>query len=74
MVGVIAESIRFSGAIALASPCTRPNWFGVPGLAAKSSISLLSRKPAPVTVTRLPYSELMVVVTATALPCASTIE
>ena len=41
------ESGRLPGAIALASPCTRPNMFGAPGLAAKSSISLLSRKPVP---------------------------
>ena len=54
MVGVIAESIRLPGAIALASPCTRPYMFGLPGAVAKSSISSLSRKPAPVTVTALP--------------------
>ncbi len=74
MVGVIAESMRAPGRTALARPCTRPNWLGTPGLAVKSSISLLSRNPAPSTVTRLPYRELIVVVTATALPAASTIE
>jgi hypothetical protein len=68
MVGVMAESIRFPGSMALAAPWTSPNWLGTPGRAVKSSISLLSRNPAPVTVTRLPYRELMVVVTATAFP------
>ena len=32
-VGVIELSMRLPGAIALASPCTSPNWFGVPGRA-----------------------------------------
>ncbi len=54
MLGVIADSIRLPGAIALASPCTRPYMLGLPGAVAKSSISSLSRKPAPVTVTALP--------------------
>ena len=54
IVGVIDESGRLPGAIALASPCTRPNMFGVPGLAEKSSISLFSRKPSPGTVMPLP--------------------
>jgi hypothetical protein len=54
MAGVMAESIRFPGSTAFASPCTRPYWLGVPGLAAKSSISLFRRNPAPSTVTRLP--------------------
>ncbi len=48
--------------------------FGVPGRAAKSSISLLSRKPAPATVTADPYQPLMVVVSATALPRPSVTE
>ena len=74
IVGLIDESIRFSGPTALRSPCTRPNRFGVPGFTAKSSISLFNRKPAPATVTRLPYSELIVVVTATALPLPSKME
>ncbi len=73
-VGVMADSMRAPGRTALAGPCTRPNWLGTPGLAVKSSISLFSRNPAPSTVTRLPYSELMVVVTATAFPAASTME
>ena len=54
IVGVIDESGRLPGAIALASPCTRPNMFGAPGFDAKSSISLLSRKPRPGTVMPLP--------------------
>jgi hypothetical protein len=74
MVGVIDETMRFPGAMAFAVPCTSPNWLGVPGLEVKSSISLFRKKPAPVTSTRLPYSELSVVVTATALPAASTTE
>ena len=45
-----------------------------PGFAAKSSISLLRRKPAPVTVTAEPYQPLIVVVSATALPRRSTTE
>ncbi len=48
------ESGRFSGWMALASPWIKWNMFSVPGLAAKSSISLLSRKPRPGTVTPLP--------------------
>lgn len=37
-------------------------------------MSLFRMKPAPVTVTLLPYQEFTVVVTDTALPSASTIE
>jgi hypothetical protein len=54
MVGVIAESIRLPGWIALTSPWTSPYMFGLPGAAAKSSIVSLSRNPAPATVTALP--------------------
>ncbi len=54
MVGVIDESGRLPGWMAFASPCTRPNMFGVPGFDAKSSISLFSRKPRPGTVMPLP--------------------
>ena len=70
MLGAIDDSIRLPGAIALFSPSTRPNWFGWPGDAAKSSISLFSRNPAPVTVTALPKPLLIVVVTEAALPPA----
>src|SRR6267143_2431519 len=41
--GVMADSIRLLPATALASPCTSPYMFGLPGAVAKSSISLLSR-------------------------------
>ena len=54
IVGVIDDNGRLPGWIAFASPCTRPNMFGVPGFAAKSSISLFSRKPSPGAVTPLP--------------------
>ncbi len=74
MVGVIADSMRLPGAMALASPCTSPNWFGTPGFEVKSSISLFSRKPAPRTTTFDPNQLLIVVVTATAFPSRSTIE
>ncbi|NBU26539.1 MAG: hypothetical protein EBS39_13205, partial [Gammaproteobacteria bacterium] len=53
-VGVIDDSMRLPGAISLARPPTTPYMFGWPGLVLKSSISLLSRKPAPVTTTPLP--------------------
>ena len=45
IVGDIALSIRLPGWIAFASPCTRPNMFGLPGCAAKSSISSFRKKP-----------------------------
>ena len=48
--------------------------FGAPGFALKSSISLFSRKPAPVTTCPLPYPPFSVVVVLTALPSASTTE
>ena len=60
-----------SGAV-FASPWIKPNMFGLPGLTVKSSISLLSKKPAPVTVTPLPNEPLSVVVSATAMPLPST--
>src|SRR5438034_1107240 len=74
IAGVIPDSIRFPGAMAFASPWTRPNRFGLPGAVMKSSISSFSRNPAPVTVTALPKSLFNVVVQDTALPPASTIE
>src|SRR5579883_3266145 len=54
IVGIMEERGRFMGWIALASPCTSPNIFGVPGLDAKSSISLFIKKPAPGMVTPQP--------------------
>ena len=74
IVGVMAESILLPGSTPLSSPWTRPKKLGVPGFAVKSSISLLSRNPAPATVTLLPNDKLSVVVTATAFPEASTME
>src|SRR5439155_622272 len=47
IAGVIPDSIRFPGAMAFASPWTRPNRFGLPGAVMKSSISSFSRNPAP---------------------------
>ena len=44
-VGLIELSGRLPGAISLALPWTRPNMFGEPGLAVKSSISSLRKKP-----------------------------
>ena len=60
MVGVIELSGRLPGAMALASPCTSPYRFGVPGLLVKSSISLLSTMPVPAAVTRAPNQSLSV--------------
>ena len=54
MVGDMDDSMRFPGAIALASHWTRPNMFAVPGWAAKSSISLFMKKPASGTQTPEP--------------------
>ncbi len=58
----------------MASPCTRPYMFGLPGADVKSSISSFSRNPAPATVTALPKPLFSVVVTDAALPAVSTIE
>src|SRR5260370_10469856 len=52
----------------------RPYMLGTPILEAKSSISLLRRKPRPSTVTPEPKPPLRVVVLEPALPSASTIE
>jgi hypothetical protein len=74
MVGVIELSMRLPGATALAVPPVRPNLFGAPAFTLKSSISLFSRNPAPVTTWPFPYAPFSVVVVATALPSASTTE
>src|SRR5690606_9370750 len=74
MVGVILLSILFWGAILLASAPTRPNIFGTPGLALKSSISLFRKNPSSSQYTLEPYAPFKVVVTATAFPWASTME
>jgi hypothetical protein len=47
IVGVIEESGRFAGSIALASLPTTPNMFATPGFAEKSSISSFSTMPVP---------------------------
>ncbi len=71
MVGVMLLSGRFPGAIALAVAPTSPKAFGVPGCAEKSSISLFRMMPVSPATTRDPKLVLIVVVQATALPCAS---
>ena len=47
MVGVIDDSGLLRGPGALAAPPTSPKALGLPGLAAKSSSSLLSSTPVP---------------------------
>ena len=47
IVGVIAESIRLPGAIGVGVALHQPHMFGRPGAVVKSSISSLSRNPAP---------------------------
>ena len=54
MVGVMLLSIRLPGWMAFCAPITRPNMFGAPTLAVKSSISLLSVTPVPGTCTLAP--------------------
>jgi len=53
-VGVMDESGRLPGTMALASPWMRPNMFGVPTCEVKSSISLFMRMPVPGMVTPEP--------------------
>ena len=72
--GDMELSIRFPGSIALAILPTSPYALGIPGFDEKSSISLLSRKPAPSTTIPFPNQPLIVVVTLTALPHLSTTE
>ena len=71
IVGLMLDSGRFPGATALASPPTRPKWFGTPGATAKSSISLLSSTPVPGTTTFEPKAVLIVAVMLAQLPSAS---
>jgi len=54
MVGVMEDSGRFPGAIALFSPSTSPYMLDAPGLAEQSSISSLSGIPVPLATTRAP--------------------
>ena len=58
----------------MAAPCTSPKKFGAPGLALKSSMSLLRTTPVPPATTLLPYHVFNVVVTDAALPALSTME
>src|SRR5208337_1673760 len=74
IVGVMELRGRLPGPMALASDWIRPKRaLGTPGCVVKSSISLLSKKPAE-EVTCEPYLSFSVVVQATALPAASTTE
>ena len=59
-VGVIELSMRLPGFGALASKPITPNAFGVPGLSAKSSISLLSSTPVPGGTRPEPYGRFTV--------------
>jgi len=49
-VGVMLESGRLPGAMALALPPTNPYTLGTPGLRLKSSISSFSNTPVPGTM------------------------
>ena len=73
-VGVLEDSGRFFGAIALASAPMSWKPFGTPGLIEKSSIWLLSRMPVPGTMRPEPKKKLSVMVAATRLPLASSTE
>ncbi len=67
--------MRFPGSMLLARPsCRIPIAFTTPGCVVKSSISLLSRNPAPATTNPEPNPVLIVVVMAAALPALSTTE
>ena len=70
MVGDMLDSGTRPGPTAFAAPWIRPNAFGSPGTAAKSSISSFSTTPSSET-TQLPHSKLIVSVQATALPAVS---
>ena len=75
IVGDIALSIRLPGAMAFASPCTRPNMFGVPGLRGEVVHLVVQEEAAASDVhTPEPYPPLSVVVVATAFPLSSTTE
>ena len=49
-VDLLDATVELPGPMALASPSTKPYMLGVPGLAEKSSISLLRKKPVPGTM------------------------
>ncbi|MOA55333.1 hypothetical protein D3C78_1791100 [compost metagenome] len=54
MVGLMDDSGALPGAMALASPCTRPYMLGTPTLAVKSSISSLRITPVLLAMTPAP--------------------
>ena len=68
---LMEESGLFPGAIALLSAPTRPNTFGTPGCAEKSSIWLFSTTPVPGTMIFDPNEVFTVAVTATQFPWSS---
>src|SRR5271154_4336728 len=74
IVGVMDDSGRFPGAMALKSPPTTPVPLGTPAFAAKSSISSFKRNPAPSTTTPDPNHPFNVYVLETAFPHRSRIE
>ena len=73
-VGVIEESMRLAGAMALASAPTRPKPLGASGLIEKSSISLLRNRPVPAIMRPQPKRKFSVMVAATRLPSRSSTE
>ena len=74
IVGVIDDSGRLPGWMALASSPISPKAFGTPGFTEKSSISLLSTKPVPGTTNAAPKGRFTLWVTAAMFPSLSMIE
>src|SRR6476469_3970611 len=72
MTGVMLDKGVLPGAIEFASEPTKPNKFGTPGAAAKSSISLLSKIPVPAATTPAPKPPFTVNVKLTTLRSLST--
>ncbi|MNH33085.1 hypothetical protein D3C79_935750 [compost metagenome] len=60
MVGLMDDSGALPGAMALASPCTRPYMFGTPIFEVKSSISSLRMTPVLLAITPAPNQSLRV--------------
>ena len=60
MVGLMEESGRLPGSMALFLPWIRPNRLGAPTLEVKSSISSLRKKPVSPAITLAPKLLLMV--------------
>ena len=73
-MGVLDDSGRFLGAMALASPPMSWKPFGTPGFTEKSSIWLLSRMPVPGIISPEPKKKFSVMVAPTMLPLASITE